>query len=622
MKDYIHKLVKWLLFLGVTLLFGFIISNKWIWKIPVRSGLYLYFTFLLAVVLLLKYYLYDKIIENKRGTIVNFILLIGICAVFYLGLDKIYNSFTGEGVTNWIYYETNSYMESFHNFLYLPYKLSGFSLNYYLSFNLLMDIVYLSLILIYKNYENKNKYINYMLEIVLKKFRGNIFLIIWGVLILAVPKLYKYPRILQDIFITSLLIYICYIIISLIVTYLSLKKKEKEDLSNKDLFIIINQNNAFKNQGFSHLSDFKGFINYRKNIVNKLFLESKDFDIASFTGIRWNLIDKSKYRNIYYLIILDGFRLRLMNKETLKELLKIIDNINKEGFKFKIVVKGRTSKISMELKRKYQFCYKEKLNVPYIFREVREDVQNIKLKSRAQELNNKISNKKQYDYLKYSLNKIINSYNPIENFYTILKMAEYVLHYRALKNIALKEDLTNASDNLKEGLKAPTFGIWISYQNGKEDKNKKYNDPEIIKAFNHIDDILKRPRKFEDKSVCYYQDICTYLLRLRNNILIHGVITYDVSVELVEDLFTLCENIVLAFLELNITIEDNELIEGLFKNDSIKALEEEKNKYYLYSYGEEKDKNDLFLEYLNYDNGQVMVKTFDNKIKIDERKLR
>ena len=76
MKSGIYKLGKWILLVIGTLLFGFIIANKWFWHVPLYSGLFLYFTFLLAIIFLGKYYLFDKIIENKRGIFINFVLLI------------------------------------------------------------------------------------------------------------------------------------------------------------------------------------------------------------------------------------------------------------------------------------------------------------------------------------------------------------------------------------------------------------------------------------------------------------------------------------------------------------------------------------------------------------------
>ena len=621
MKSGIYKLGKWILLVIGTLLFGFIIANKWFWHVPLYSGLFLYFTFLLAIIFLGKYYLFDKIIENKRGIFINFVLLIGIGVIFSGIVSVLYKSFSNNDVINWALYTNNSWIKDWRNFLFMPYNLKTFSLNNYLAYGIIIDAIMICLIILFKYGEFKAKYVDYSLEVILKSFRSNILGILFGTLLMAVPKLYEYPRSLQYLFKVIFLLYLGYLIILLLVTYLDLKKRSKSNLNNKDLYVILNDNNFFRDKGFTKKSDFKGFEGLGKKLFNKLIIENKNFDIVTYTGVRLGLIKEEEYLNVYYLIMLDNFKLRFMDKKSMQELFDKIDDINKKGIKFKIIASKNLAKPMQKIKDKYSFCYKDKLNVPYILKEVKEDQENVKLKNRAQELKNKIGEERQYRYLIYSLDKIINSYNPIENFYTILKMTEYVLHYRALKNIILKGNLDEVSENLKESLKTPTLGTWIGYQSNKEDKNKKYNNPELIKAFNHIDDVLKRPRKFEGKSTCFYQDICTYLLKIRNNILVHGVITYEVSLDLVEDLFTLGENIILAFLELNITILENELIEGLFKKD-FQAIEEKEKMFYLYSYGEEKGKNDLFLEYLNYANGQVLVSSQHNKIKIDEKELR
>ena len=172
-------------------------------------------------------------------------------------------------------------------------------------------------------------------------------------------------------------------------------------------------------------------------------------------------------------------------------------------------------------------------------------------------------------------------------------------------------------NNSKENLRIPTLGIWINYQIGKNENNNKYNNPNIIKSLNHIDDILNENHKFDNKTSCYYLDVCSYLLRIRNNILVHGILTYEVSKSLVNDLFNLMEIVVREFINLNISISEDDLIQGLFSKD-FQALEKGEKDFYLYSYGIEKENKDLLLEYLDYKNGNILVKSKDNKIKIDE----
>ena len=604
MKTVTFKIITYLIILIIFLLIGLNISLNGFYYFPFLDGTFIYFSCFISLLVLTQFLFFNNFLFLKKHKIFSCILYI-----LLLILPIIITLFPSN--TNYLKWDDSNIFLNFYNFLSVPFFYPNFNVR--ITLIIVCTIPFLTLLIpIYFLFTEKTPKgtFFYILESLYKRIYHYIFIILFGIVMSQVPSLYMYPRKIQYLLLSFLVIYLIYFGIKMVISILTVKKINKDNNSNKNLFVVLTLENSFFNLGLSN--EFKGFNKLSNNILNNLVIENKSFNIVSYTAIRLNLIDINSYKNIYYLINLNSYSLSFLDKYSKVYLLKKINDISK-NYKFKIIAKSNT-KFAKEIQKTYKFHFKNKLELK-VLKEVVNDNDNIILKEKVDNLLKEVKDIIPNKYIIFGLKQIENSLNQIENFYTILKLFEYCLHYRALKNI-VEKDLTNMSEVAKEELKIPTLGTWINYQKIKNAKNKKYDNPEIIEAFNHIDDLFKEERKFKDKTVCFYQDICTYLIKVRNNILVHGVLTYDVSTYLVDDLFTLTKEIITSFLSLNITIKEHDLIQGLF-NTSFKALEEKKNDSYLYSYGALENK-DLLLEYLDYKNGNILVKSRDNKIKIDE----
>ena len=625
MKNILYKIIKGVILLGIALSIGLLLSQKklpfYVIGIPAYSKYYLYFGFFYAIICYIPFAFLDNyclFLHKKKkflSYIASTIILLTIIVFSFFIITKDAN-------INWA---TVNDANWFNNFLYFMEYIKFLP---YPPFEYWAFIPYTFLFTIYEYFIHNTKDVllktdfDYVNEVIFKKVCKHSFFLTFTIFMLFSPNLYYYIRRLQYILLVILIFYIAISIIKIIVSLNAIKRVNQQNVHNKNLFVVVTLENCCFNLCSSNLSEFNKFNKLSNNIFNNLIIENKGFNIVSYNAIRHSLIDINSYQKVYYIFLLQNTSLMFLSKNGKDALFSKIEEVDKSGYKFKIISPHGFTKTAKELEKKYKSQYKNRLDISTIFKEIIEDEENIELSRKASELLKDVNDRKPNRYIKYALKQIINSHNPLENFYTILKIAEYVIHYRALRNIVDKEDISSSPDSLKRNLSNPTLGVWINYQKLKEEKRvKKYDSPEIVKAFNHIDDIFKMPRKFEGKSVVNYKDICDYIVNVRNNILVHGILTYEVSVNLVNDLFILTENIVRPFLELNISISEHDLIQGLF-TENIRALEDEEEEFYLYSFGIERANKDLLLEYLNYKNGNLMVKAKDNKIKIDENKLR
>lgn len=411
-----------------------------------------------------------------------------------------------------------------------------------------------------------------------------------------------------------------------------------------------------------------------RNILKPLLVSGKNYTFVLYDAVRYGLIDTKKYKNIAYIFMINADLLLIDTRKN--EYKNKIEEISKKTNKFLIYTKEAfffKPVILREIESKYSFKCKEnmdlkdildvvhikpeadelKLNIKsllelikdkeldnYIKREYDEGrINKENLKTKKEELHklihaipldkdDKIQIEKKTNcikeekntYLKYGIERILNSFNYMEYFYTMLKMSEYVIHYMGLKSL-----IENPIDDVKSD--CVKFGTWrdllafdkeySSKDNKKIDKIVSYKD--IANSIIEINKIAKNTDKniLEDDKF-YFKDVCKTIGTIRNRILVHGAVSYEMAEKMTNLLFNLLFILVKEFEELNITIEDDEKIKNIFEKD-ISAVYRYANKMFLYSNSVLEDKKVLFNECINYETGNKKVIDGETSFNIDVR---
>lgn len=148
-------------------------------------------------------------------------------------------------------------------------------------------------------------------------------------------------------------------------------------------------------------------------------------------------------------------------------------------------------------------------------------------------------------YLKFQyVNNILGTLSEEEldttaTFYYLLKMVEYVWHYRALYALANSDNLNNV---FKDKSLQSSMGLWNSLQ-GKV--NIKYTDEEKVNAYRMVKSILSGvPCNAQKVS---YREVCDILTQLRNRYVGHGTMAFSVSQELLDAIKILAYEVVALF---------------------------------------------------------------------------
>jgi hypothetical protein len=162
----------------------------------------------------------------------------------------------------------------------------------------------------------------------------------------------------------------------------------------------------------------------------------------------------------------------------------------------------------------------------------------------------KYPNNEKYIYLKEEITKLHNNMDEVEAFYRLVKMAEYIFHYRGLALLAKSPETEFLQGRSSfEG----SMGTWKDVQNRTK---KVYREDAVIEAYRLIYRIMNQ--KETGKKTVTYIDICDLLTQLRNRYVGHGTMAFSVSAELLSALTDLVLIILDEFLNdgLNITEED------------------------------------------------------------------
>lgn len=629
------------------------------------SNLHIAFIIILALLTSFKYNILKVKIESKdknkflKCAIIIIAMFTIINAIYFI-IPKYYE------INNWFLTNYESVDKSLIDLIFIP--------KYYKSLNIFkmtfLETIF-SLVLVYIAYLRENKtngYITYILEKILKKsFRYNV-VIIFLIYIMTVPNKFLRVREIKYIGIGILFIFILVETIKIYLTVSDCKNKNKEKYGKENLIILMNHINfnfSLSDYIINPLRIFKRYDN--KKIFKSLIVSGKKYTFVLYDAIRNGLVDIKQYENVAYLITINEDFFNNANKKKLfKD--KIEDIASKEKF---IIYEGGAfflkPTVVEEFKSKYSYRVKEKIDLKDILDMVtlKPDADELKIKTNKllryienKELNNyltkqykegqinnndiehkkieiqKLINKIPEDrneekkiekklktielernrYLKYGLKLILNSFNYIEYFYTLLKMSEYVIHYMGLKYLLENNEMTPKKF---EALTKSTWREFVKldkkYSGESEEKIEGIvSAKEIRNSLIKLQKIVNSAEKKKDNNKTvpelydFTKDVCKIVAEIRNKILVHGVVSHEIAEESINDLFNILFILVREFEELNITIEEDEKIKNILPKDML-AIYRYLNQQYLYSNPVVKNDKIIYNECMNYETGKKRV---------------
>lgn len=157
-----------------------------------------------------------------------------------------------------------------------------------------------------------------------------------------------------------------------------------------------------------------------------------------------------------------------------------------------------------------------------------------------------------YDYIDEELQKIGKLEDSTECFYRLLKVIEYVWHYRALAMLA--QDSQMCEMFVKDSFKS-SMGLWERFQNKKSDMYSDiYTDQETVQAYCLISSLLSGGVRRRKK--VSYSELCQIITQLRNRYVGHGTMAFSVSEELLEAVRQLAYRVLEIFYQRHEIIVD------------------------------------------------------------------
>lgn len=624
-----------LVILTIILLLG--LSNKEQLLVDGRfySNVMLLFSFFIAMILGIKYSIIKKCVMDKSKF--KYVYAILVIIIFFAGINLFYK-FIPEFIEPKEWYET----EAPEDFAYLPLFDKDINI---LKMTVTEGIFAMILVgLAIAREKIKNNKVKYILERALKIcFRFNI-VIVFFLCIFTISSKYLRVAFVKNIGLATIILASLIFAIKYYLVIKNCTKKNKEKYGKENLIIVITTNNIQFSLLDDYINPLHKFYKYAtKSLVRTAVISGKTHTFITYDAVRYNLINIEEYKKIGYLFYITQNIMQLgeqVENKSIDNLEKMIDEVSKSKKNF-VVYADKLTETSMksslkEIKEKYKFRYKNKLNEKNILDMTSLEDDEEKLKSNCQKVLDYIKEKESKDdekniYIKYALNKILDSFNYIEYFYNLLKISEYIIHYMAIKSMI---------DN-PERIKKKVSHKDIKEGNPKGwrdciELNKKYsiNNKEKIKGIVSENDLVKsinrikqRVNKNSEKTECgFKEELCTTVADVRNNFVAHGVITYDISKEFVEDLFNVTCMLIIEFEELNITIKEDQMIKEIFAKE-ILATYKEDERLFLYYFAKENKKEDektkeiteveVYPEYINYETGKRKIIDESAKLQMD-----
>lgn len=594
-----HFIVNYITIFGIFFIWVYLLRNVILNTYYESSRILIYLSFIMGFILLPKADIIKRSIYNKKyikAIIIN--VIYGIFVILmYLLLKNIYTpEFKTWELTLYRLEDITVYLREFLDYIYLLMTSEIPVINI-----VIIDILLGILTIIgSKILENKK---SYLLEKVIKKYYKYYYFIIFVISILLISKEYKYPReisyILEATIIIGLIGYLYLYILS---------KKNLNKNTNKERLIVLYTIDNFEFNFINQIS--KGlidFLNYKQEKrINILETKAEDFTVVTQDLIRNNLIDIKQYKNVTYYIKLLASNVENLSKKTLENLRYKIEELQKSNKNFIIVgIEDKESKFLKYLKDKYKQDYKANIVTKEVIEQILEIEKNEKLNIKIRQLlekYKKIEKTPEKEFIIKTLENM-NTSDATRSFYDLLKICEYVIHYRALQFI-----VNNPEEVKKEDITKTALGKWNKYQ---DQDNETIKNVELEKALKDI----KEKLELNDTIGMNYQKICSILVSLRNKLMAHGSITYEISKKIVYDFAVITEVFIDKFINESEFIEEKQEIKNIFEKNK-KAIIKKDNLIYLYNYSKQTKDGSMY-EYLNYDTGKIIKENNNYILKLN-----
>lgn len=581
-------------FIWIYFLRGIVLDNG-----SESSSILVYLSFFMGFILLpkaeiIKNKIYKK--EYKKAVILNIVYDLAVIIV-YIICKQIYTPEYG----SWEFTVYNpkeflDYLGEFLDYLYLPMTSEIPLIKIVVIDMLLGEIsIILSKVLINKR--------SYLLEKVIKKYFQYNYFITVIISIMSISKEYRYPReisyISEAIILIGLIVYM--------ILYLISRKYLGKNANKDKLIVLLTKENFefnFINQFPKGLYEFSSYKKDRK--INILESKAEEFTVITEDLVRNNLVNLKEYTNVTYYIKLYASKVENLSEETVNNFKKKIEELQKKKQSFIIVgIENQRSELLEYLKDKYKQDYKSNMVTKDVVDLILEMKKDEKLNNKIKQLLEKykdIEKNQEKDFVLKTLENM-NTSDATRSFYDLMKICEYIIQYRALQYI-----VENPQEVSKKTLTSTSLGKWNRYQN--QDKTV-IKDVELEKALKDI----KEKLELDNKIGLNYYYVCEIINSLRNKLMAHGSITYEISRKIVYDIAVITDVLINKFMQQKEFLEETDEIKNILKENK-KAIIKKDNLVYLYNFAKELKDYSVY-EYINYDTGKIIRENNNYVIKLN-----
>lgn len=627
-----------------------VVVAYFIWKVCVKDNpapgnfnaewtsteLYCYYIAFISVFISTKYDVFRYIIEDKKRkemsslirTIVRY--MIGAILIFVV-LPKVYQP-KDWFFTNYMELKENGAILKFMlDFLLLPIHYPSINIEKMILCEMIFSAIFVWLYYIRTRKSKRIK--EYVIERALKIFYALNYLIVYVIFLFTMPDKYLSIKYAKATIIGVIIIFTLIIAIRMYLSIRNCKRLNKKVQEIDNIILVVTSRNYRFTLKMNYRNPLRFFNKYNiEGLGKELVIKGKRCVYASYDVDRLNLLDLSRFKNVGYLIILDAYS---GEDETRRSgsYIRFVDYISEITNHFMIYYPPildtiKNTEISSWAYDRYIYAYTTKLDTKEVSQIINITEKAKILKSNCKKVLEGIKlGQDKNTYIRYGLRKIINSFNYTECFYTLLKICEYIIHYSALIYI-----INNPHKAKNKDIRSGVISAWrecidfidetYTNENSKRLSNRtdlKIEESDVIKSFNKVKKIFSNDKdNYKNVTSCSLkEDICGIIAQIRNKLVAHGVITYEIAEDLVLDLFNFAFVLIRKFKEIPLSIREDEKIKYIFKKD-ISAVYRIDNRLFLYSSTETGYKDnklvDLYKECVNYETGRRKV--IDQKIQI------
>lgn len=598
MNKHKKKIIINVLLLLFLTIFGFLYLRSFIkTNYYFRSIFLVFFSFIFLLILNI-FIIIGRIFiesETKKKYLSIIIPIILSILLFLILKNKLSNSVWG--ITDYsnksIFSEARDFYMSIYDFLIVNKKLEKFLL--------IGNIFNIVLVTLYFINDRLTGLLGYIYERLLRVLFSYTYVFLFLFFSYILPFNYYYVRYSRYISMSIILLILCITFYRIFISFTELHRLNNSLINKEDLLVIINQDNFSSRSIGLYRNPLRYFKNYNiEKIINNLVIRSKNVSFISYDCIRYNLVRLNGYKNVGYVILTNNNELYSINKDLLKNYYSYLDLIIKDNKHFVFVNIDHYGIHTDYFEEKYKYRNINNIRLDNIINIIHLNKEDIELHDEVSNLYMTIDDSDRFKYIKNSLFKIMNCYDDVEILYSIIKMGEYVVHYRALINIVSDPSIIKNPRSISK----PSFGVWSTLQN----YNKKYTSRDILALRNNLIDQLDRSDREKSNDEVTFIFLVNLLVTARNKYLGHGSISTKKAKVLNYDLFKIIKILIDEFKNIDIDISTDSLITNIFDKD-IYAIKKINGDLYLYM-----NNLDDKTEYLDYGDGKIYIENTDNKI--------